>query len=517
MKRTQILLLCFIMVWSCIPIVDKIAPSIQDFNNLSLTYRVQDTIRLFLTYRDNDRLDSVSISIRRQVPPSGNPWVYFSKRAIRGRRFEDTIRIPIRRDAPLGIYDLDVRVKDFAKLSSVPLDTVFELLGDNRAPVISRFSILSTGVGSIPQTDLQGRFVTCRSSVIRMGGFVTDNIRVREVRATLSDITANPAVTLISTSRSNATGRDTVNLLGLFDNEIRIPNTTANGRILQLAISAVDLDGNQSTPIRTNFIVNCDDQPPAFALRQTSPAFITRGDVNEVSLIEGSTFRVLDATASDESGLGSIAVSFNELNQPRNIVFQRNFAGTITRLRIDSLLATTPNLFQLPANAAPGAIYEIIFTIRDRSGNEAVTPPPLRFLITVIRDEPPIFSPPTLITYIDSKEVRLIPSLSATNININQIARGQTLQIEGKIEEDRALEYIRVFWGPTGQETQLVDLKTADITLPFDFASLAARTGRAGNTFAVPDTRVGSSYSLIIRAKDLKNPEIVLRYVFNIN
>lgn len=502
MKRTQLLLLSFVLVWSCIPIVDKVAPSIQDFNNLRLTYRVQDTISLFLTYRDNDRLDSVSISIRRQVPPSGNPWSYFSKRSLRGRRFEDTIRIPIRRDAPLGIYDLDVRVKDFAKLSSVPLDTVFELLGDNRPPVISRYSILSTGVGNIPQTDLQGRFVTCRSSIIRIGGLATDNIRVREVRVSLNDITTNPAINLVNTAR--VVTRDSVNLSGLFDNDIRVPNTVANGRILQLTVTAIDLDGNTSTPQRTNFIVNCDDQAPTFALTRTNPQIAPN---NEVGLIEGSTFRILEATASDESGLGLITVSFNELNQTRNTVFQRNFNGSIRTVKIDSLLAATPNLFQLPANAAPGAIYELIVTIRDQSGNVAT---PLRILITVIRDEPPIIFVAN--TYIDSREIRLTPSLSAAAANVNPIARGQVFQIEGKVEEDRALEYIRIFWGPTGQEAQLVDLKGSDITLPFDFAD-----ARSINRFRVPDTRVGTSYTLIIRVKDLKNAEVSIRYVFNVN
>ncbi len=503
MKRTYFLLLCFVLIWSCIPIVDKIAPTIQDFSNFRLTYHVQDTILLFMTYRDNDRLDSVSININRQVPPAANPWRYFSKRSIRGRRFEDTIRIPIPRNAATGIYDLDVRLLDFSKLQSRPQDTIFELLGDNRAPIISRLLVTNTGVGNIPQTDAQGRFITCRSSVIRFSGFVTDNIRVREVRASLTDITVAPAVNLLNTARV-VTG-DTIRLANLFDNDIRIPSNIANGRTLQLTLTAIDGEGNLSTAQRLNFVVNCDDQAPTFAVVRTTPQIAPS---REVGVIEGSRFQILDATAADDTGLGLLTVTFNQVNQARNTVLQRNLGGA-KRVRIDSLLALTPNLFQLPANAIPGAIYELVVTITDLSGNSIQ---PFQILITVIRDEPPVVFVAN--TYIDNKEVRLIRSsgLAGGTAALNQIGRGQVLQVEGKVEEDRALEYIRIFWGPTGQETQVVDLKGADITLPFDFAD-----ARSINRFRVPDTRNIDTYTLIIRVKDLKNAEEITRYVFKVN
>jgi hypothetical protein len=117
-------------------------------------------------------------------------------------------------------------------------------------------------------------------------------------------------------------------------------------------------------------------------------------------------------------------------------------------------------------------------------------------------------------TYVDNVEVRLRPIASIStggDIILNQIGRGQVLQIEGKIEEDRALEYVRIAWGPTGQETQIVDLKGTDITLPFDFAD-----ARSINRFRVPDTRNVDTYTLIIRVKDLKNAEVVIRYVFRV-
>jgi hypothetical protein len=503
MKRTYFLLLCFVLIWSCIPIVDKISPTIQDFNNFRLTYHVQDTILLFMTYRDNDRLDSVTININRQVPPASNLWRYFSKRSIKGRRFEDTIRIPIPRNAATGIYDLEVKLLDFSKLQSFPKDTIFELLGDNRAPFVSNLFVTNTGGGNIPQTDALGRFITCRSSVIRFSGLAIDNILVREVRASLTDITVAPAVNLLNTARV-VTG-DTIRLANLFDNDIRIPSTIANGRTLQLTVTALDGEGNQSTAQRVNFVVNCDDQAPNFAVVRTSPQIAPN---REVGVIEGSNFRFLDATATDDSGLGLLTITFNQVNQTRNTVFQRNLNGTKS-IDIDSLLALSPNLFQLPANALSGAIYELVVTVRDQAGN---TIQPFQILITVIRDEPPFVFVAN--TYVDNVEVRLRPIASIStggDIILNQIGRGQVLQIEGKIEEDRALEYVRIAWGPTGQETQIVDLKGTDITLPFDFAD-----ARSINRFRVPDTRNVDTYTLIIRVKDLKNAEVVIRYVFRV-
>lgn len=494
MKRTQFLLICFVLICSCIPIIDKIAPSIQDFNNFRLSYHVQDTILLYLTYRDNDKLDSVTVNVSRQVPPASSPWRYQTTKSIKGRRFEDTLRIPIPKNAPTGIYNLKVFVKDFAKLQAVPKDTIFELLADNRPPVIQRVTIASTGVGTTPQTDALGRFITCRASTIRLGsnGFIVDNVRVREVRVALNDITTNPAVNLINTAR--VVSNDTIRLAGLFDRDIRVPNDIPNGRTLQLVIIALDGEGNVSAPVRFNFIVNCDDQAPSFSIARTSPQIAPN---RTVGIIEGSTFRILEATAADETGLSSINITFNEINQTRNTVFEQNLNGVRT-IDVAALLATRPNLFQLPANAVAGGIFELVVTVRDISGNTAQI---FRILLTVIRDElPTIF---IANAYIDSKEIRL----GATNL----ISRGQVLQIEGKVDEDRSLEYIKIDWGPSGQEANVVNLKEADITLPFDLADR-----KSVNKFRVPEQATGL-YILIIRVKDLKNPEQIVKYSFRVN
>lgn len=497
MKRTQFLLLCFILIWSCIPIVDKIAPTIQDFSNFRLSYHVQDTILLYLTYRDNDKLDSVTVGISRQVPPASTPWNYLRKRGLRGRRFEDTLRIPIPKEAPTGIYNLRIFLNDFAKLQAVPKDTIFELLADNKAPIIRNASIASTGVGATPQIDASGRFITCRSSTIQFGSgsLVVDNVRVREVRVAVNDITANPAVNLINTAR--VVGNDTVRLAGLFDRDIRIPSDIVNGRTLQLVITATDGDGNVSAPQRFNFVVNCDDQAPTFAIARTSPQL---SPTREVNIIEGSIFRIVEATATDETGLGLLNVTFNPINQQRTTVLEQNLGGAKTT-DIAALLATKPNLFQIPASAVAGSIYELIVNVRDVAGNTAQV---FRILLTVVRDEPPTIFIAN--TYIDSKEIRL--STEATNL----IGRGQVFQIEGKVDEDKALEYIKIDWGVTGAEANIVDLKGANLTLPFDFADQ-----KSINKFRVPDTSAISTYTLIIRVKDLKNPEQTLRYTFRVN
>lgn len=488
MKRTQYILLCFALIWSCIPIIDKIAPTIQEVNNLRLTYHLQDTIQVFLTYRDNDRLDSVTVSINRQVPPATNPWRYFTKRAIRGRRYEDTLKIPIPKDAPLGIYNLSIRLQDFAKLQAIPKDTIFELLGDNRPPRINNLLVISTGVGVAPERDIAGNFITCRSSIIQLAGLITDNIRIREVRVSLNEGATN----LLNTAR--VVNSDTVRLVGLFDRDIRIPSNVADGRVLRLTVTALDGDGN-SVSQSFNFIINCDDQAPSLNITKTNPQINANGEVN---LIEGSSFRILEGTATDNKGLGTLTVTFNEINQTRRVVFERNLNGA-TSVDLAELLASAgSNLFQPPANAPVGSIYELIISIRDIAGNVAT---PIRILITIIRDEPPTIFIANV--YVDGKE--LILSSTAANI----VGRGQTVQIEGKIEDDNGLEYIQILWGVPGQETTIVNLKGEDITLPFDFANPISV-----NRFRVPDSRTVTSHNLIIKVKDLKNPEVVRQITF---
>ncbi|GAB4188473.1 MAG: hypothetical protein OHK0057_27190 [Thermoflexibacter sp.] len=488
MKRTQYLLLCLALIWSCIPIVDKIAPTIQDINNLRLVYHIQDTIQIFLTYRDNSRLDSVTVSINRQVPPANNPWRYFSRRSIKGRRYEDTLKIPIPKDAPLGIYNLSVRLQDFSKLQSVPKDTIFELLGDNRPPRINNLLVISTGVGVAPERDIADNFITCRSSIIQLSGLITDNIRVREVRVSLNDGATN----LLNTAR--VVNSDTVRLVGLFDRDIRIPSNVPDGRILRLTVTALDGEGNSASQ-SFNFIINCDDQTPSLNITRTSPQINANREVN---VIEGSNFRILEGTATDNRGLGTLTVTFNEVNQPRRVVFERNLSGA-TNVNLAELFASAnPNLFQPPANAPAGAIYELIISVRDIAGNLAT---PIRILITVIRDEPPAIFIANV--YVDGKELVLSP----TSANI--VGRGQTVQIEGKIEDDSGLEYIQILWGPPGQETTIVNLKGEDITLPFDFANPISV-----NRFKVPDSRVVDTHNLIVKVKDLKNPEVVRQITF---
>jgi hypothetical protein len=179
-------------------------------------------------------------------------------------------------------------------------------------------------------------------------------------------------------------------------------------------------------------------------------------------------------------------------------VLERNLNG-VKSVDLAALLSDA-TLFQLPTNAPAGAIYELIISVRDLAGNVAI---PFRVLITVIRDEPPVIFIAN--TYIDSQEIQL--STTGTNL----IARGQLLQIEGKIEDDKQLEYIQILTGVPGQEATVVNLKGADITLPFDFAD-----PRSINKFRIPDSRTLSSYNLIIKVKDTKNAEVVRTFTFQV-
>ena len=488
-KLWHILILWFLVAFSaCIPIEDRIAVQIVTLEGIR-NYNVPDTIRLRLVATDNFALDSLNIRIERETPPSSpTPFVYApAPIKLRGRRIEDTLKIPIPKTTPVGNYRLQLSLWDKSRKSTnaAVRDTVFQILADNKAP--NFVAIEPVGLSR----DANGNYIVCRSSVIRLNGLIVDNVRVRDVRASFPNNLLNAA---------RVTNQDTVRLRTLFDNDLRIPTDTPDGTVLPLSIIATDVEGNVAAPLVIRFVVNCDDQAPVINIVETNPNI---GNAREISLVEGSSLQFVKGDITDNNALQSITISFNELNQNRQVIVSRTFSNTTTKtITLEQLL---PNPLTLPSSAVAGSQYEFIITARDLAGNVSV---PYRLVITVRRDEPPILFIANV--YIDGREIA-----QATQISNLSVLAGQTLQVEGKVEEDRALEYFRINFGLAGtaQLPNLINLNTAQIKLPFDFADPLST-----NRFRIPENaRAGQQYVLEIRVKDLKNPEVLRRFILTVN
>lgn len=463
----------------CIPIIDRFAPEIELVTPLQQSYSVQDTIRLILSFGDNDRVDSAIISIRRvgEASVSGQIWNPTIVRKLRGRRIDDTVRIVIPPTAQLGTYEMTIRLFDFSKNQGVE-SFRFNVIGDQRPPIIRQLDIVG-----LPRNQ-QGDFIVCRQTVINLTGLATDNIRIREVRAEIP--------TLLTVTR--LVNADSVRFDNLFGRDLRIPANIPDNVRLLLTITVID-HNNNSTSRSFALQMDCDDQPPQIRVQTTSPQINER---QEASIIEGDHFRILAATITDNRGLARMAITFNPVGARRDTVFRLNLAGTSVQL--GSILAN--QRFTPPA--VPGAVYELVIFATDQAGNQAS---PFRIVINVVKDEPPQI-------IIAQMQINKNPiSISPQNF----ISRGDTLEIFGKVIEDRALEYLQIFWGTENALERVVNLSASQLTpLPFDLAD-----PRSVNRFIVPRLSPipfpGSTllvYILQLRAKDTRNPEVVVTYRF---
>lgn len=463
---------------ACIPITDRFTPEIEVLTPLQASYSVQDTIKVVFSFGDNDRLDSAVINIRKadEVSGSGEVWNPTFVRKLRGRRFDDTLRIPVPVNIQLGNYEMIVRLFDFSKNQTVRRFT-FVIRGDERPPVIRQLDLVGL------KRDAAGNYLVCRQTVLQLTGSASDNIRIREVKAELAGI-------LSVTRLVNA---ETVRFDDLFGRDLRIPANAADNSRFLLIVTVTD-HNNNSTNRTFNLLLNCDDEPPQIRVQSTAPQINAEREAN---LIEGGDFfRILSGTVTDNRQLARLAITFNPVNSRRDTVFRANLTGTTVQL--GSLLAN--QRFQPPINALPGSAYELVLFASDSEGNQAQ---PFRIVLNIVKDEPP---------QIFLSEVRIggvITNLSSTQPN--PLPAEADLVIFGKVLEDRALEYLQIFWGPAQRPERIVNLTAADLTpLPFDLAD-----PRSVNRFrASPQAGTAREYVLEFRVKDTRNPEVKLTYRF---
>jgi len=463
---------------ACIPVVDRFAPEIDTLSPLRDSYFVQDTIRLILSFGDNDRLDSAIVTVLKIGDTSSDRqvWNPTITRRLFGRRFDDTLRIVIPANAPLGTYQMTVRLFDLAK-NQTARQFQFNVLGDARPPVIRQLALVGL------QRDLAGDYLVCRQTILNLVGLATDNIRIREVKAEIAGV--------FSVTRT--VNSDSVRFDGLFGRDLRIPSNVPDNVRLLLVITVTDHNNNSVT---RNFIlwVSCDQEPPQIRIQRTEPQI---DSVRAVRLFEGDGFRILAGTITDNRRLGRLAITFNPIGERRDTVFRANLTGNAVQL--GSLLDGV--IFRPPANAV-GRTYEINLFAADSARNNA---PPFQILLNVIKDEPP------RIILTETRIGNQPVTLSTTQANFLPI--GEELRIFGKILEDRALEYVQIFWGPASNPTRVVNLTASELTsLPFDLSD-----PRSVNRFVIMPsgtTPASLEYILELRAKDTRNPEVKLTYRF---
>jgi hypothetical protein len=481
MKKLLYFFLAYILVWACIPIEDKIKPTIEPFR-VEKEYHLLDSLIVPLTFRDNEKLDSFTWAIRDLSGSLTNRWgAVSSGKKIRGGRLRrERFAMQIPATAEQNTYSLTINVYDGGKNITTSTDT-FRILGDNEKPTID-FQV--TNPYSIDKAT--GLPLFCRLDVIRLKGKITDNVGLQDITAEIRGKVRSPKVLQFTTAYDFSEE--------LFRNDIRLPTDIEDNTTLQLSISVTDLAGNINQKSFT-FFVNCDDKPPIIQIDSTRPSINAE---SEAGVIEGTEFRILQGKISDNRHLKDFSITFNPLNAlKRDTIFSRRAIKTGGPLELKSLLTNT--VFKLPTTSKAGDVYEVLLNLSDTSGNSA---PVRRILLNVLKDElPSIF---VTNTYLDNQEFVVLSGN-------NPIKAGQTLKIEGKIEEDNKLDYIRINWGQRGQLQEQVRLNAAQlITLPFDFSDPQSK-----KTFKVPETAAsGAIYELEIRVKDSKNDEVVRKYVF---
>jgi hypothetical protein len=433
-----------------------------------------------VVFTDNEQLDSLVVAIRKNaVTGTGEEWEPVITRRIQGRRLEDSVKIPIPARAQLGRYDLVITIFDRAGNLNRTVNT-FELRGDNRPPQILEAILLGL------DRDAAGNYIACRQSVFDFTGRIQDNIALSEVRAVIPGVI--DVRRLIQGS--------SVNLNGLFGRDLRLPESVQDNSRLVLTLSATDANNNTAS-VTFNVLINCDDQPPIIEILRTQPQINAQ---RETRIIEGTSFSILEGTLQDNRRLSRLNITFNRASDLlRDTVFRANF-NTAGPVQLGTLLAA--QRFALPPDAIPGQVFELVLFATDSAGNSA---PPFRIQLNVTKDEPPL---------ILLAEVRINGVLTELRENAEVLLPSASfVEIAGKIQDDLALEFVEILWGPRGNEGVLARLGAAQLqNLPFDFL----QTGSVSR-FEIPaGTPPDSSYSLIIRAKDTKNPIVERRYFFRV-
>jgi hypothetical protein len=460
----------------CVPIEDLAQPLIGEFA-LQNEYNVSDTIRLQAILSDNFGINTVQIDIN-PVESLSRPWMYTKSRDNVGARvlnLDESKVIPS--NISLGQYELTLTIVDISGLEKT-ISKRFIVSGDVSEPTFSDVIL--------PELELIGDnlYQGCRSDFIQIAGTARDNVGLSQIRAQFGNF---PPIVL------DVDGADSVDLASVFGNLLIIPANVDNGTTLPLQLQATDIEGNVSRIAAINILVKCDDAIPIINSLITDPLNVD----GLIEVIQGERLFIIGGEVIDDDELDSIFIYFVNGNT-EIILLEQDISGSST--------VNLANVFgdigvPIPSTARVGSRYEIVVLATDISGNESEA---YVADILITRNAPPQILVAN--TYINDVETNF--SLTTSN----SISAGSIIRVEGKVEEDVALEYYRITWGIEGQEETIVDLNRIDLEdeLPFNFINPASENQFTTGTNA----RVGTRYILTFFVKDTLNLEVQLRYVF---
>lgn len=465
----------------CVPIEDLAQPLVGEFS-LESEYNISDTIRLQAILSDNFGINTVEIDIS-PVEDVIFPWNYTKTIDSVGARLlnlDESKIIPS--NISLGEYQLTLTIIDVSGLERTTSRN-FIINGDDSEPIFTDVIL--------PQLELIGEnlYQGCRSDFIQVAGTARDNVGLSELRAQFGSFP--PVVRVL-------TGQDSVDLSAVFGNSLIIPSNVPNGTTLPLQLQATDIEGNVSRIAAINILIECDDVAPTINSLITDPALVATGEVTGlIEVIQGEELFIIGGEIVDEEELDSLFIYFINRNE-EIILVQEDVSGNST---IDLATLFGNIAVPIPSFTRVGERYKIVVMATDISGNESEA-----YIadILITRNAPPQILVAN--TYIDDIETNF--SLTAPN----RLVAGSTVRVEGKIEEDVALEYYRITWGIEGQEELVVDLNQTDLedNLPFNFINPIAE-----NEFRTDENaRIGTRYVLTLFVKDTLNEEVRLQYIF---
>ncbi len=461
----------------CVPIEDLVQPIIGEFE-LQNQYNVSDTIRLRAVLTDNFGINTVRIDIN-PVGDVARPWNYTKSRdSVRARllNIEELQVIPS--NISLGQYELTLTITDISGLERTT-SRRFIVEGDIIRPVFTDVIL--------PQLELIGNnsYRGCRSDLIEIAGTVRDNVGLREVRAQFGNFP--PIVRAL-------TGQASVDLSSVFGNALIIPANVINGTSIPLQLQATDTEGNVSNIASLDILVECDDAIPTVDVLVTNPA--TNAD-GLIEVIQGEELFIVDGQITDNEQLDSIFIYFVD-GSTETIILEESINGNST-INIRSLFGNIA--VPIPSNAAVGSSYQIVVLVKDTAGNESVA---YIANILITRNAPPQILVAN--TYVNNIERNF--SLTSPN----QIPAGAVIRVEGKVEEDVALEYYRITWGVEGSEETIVNFNSTILqnNIPFNIANPISENEFLTNE----NVRAGTRYVLTFFVKDTLNAEVRLRYIF---
>ncbi len=499
------------LLQSCIVVVDRVNPFIQDFI-LRENYNLLDTICVSTIFTDNEALKTIKINIEplNTVNKPGATGLFSAEKVIDlargGRRYATNTCFPIPANAPAGTYNVRITAMDRSDNKTIT-DRIITVLPDNIPPVVPvRLDITliknNETINLVP--DANGVYNVCQTDILDFAGTVVvgDNQAIRSVTVTLTVTRNNRDVNIFTnTTALNVTNQRQVALKGLFVPPVRIYETDVqgtpvqNGDALKLIVGATDFSGNTNQSNSINLRINCDRTLPVLRLNTTQPSFDSLAQ--QILVVEQGSFRVTKGTITDNNGLARLNATFRRLNGA--VVSSQDFNLTGTAASLETFL-TAP--FRIPTTAVVNDEYELVLAAFDVAGNVS------RYILKVrIKvDDPPLISLTKFAVRLEGGIEREIQLSTVSTQPTLLPANANAVTIDGKISDDNFLDYIRIIWSsdlaattPLIDATPLTEL-VYDVTRP-----------PLNNVFTLPTTRQPTTYKLEIRVKDNK-VEVIRQY-----